>query len=189
MRNQAGILLIAATALLPACDAITAPVPDPAFNMGASRVVASTNGGGHYLLSGVLDIKFAFGAVAHADGSAAGQFRQSVILNGLLIEFHGKVTCVTFDAVNGRAWIGGVITANMSEDPAWQGGIFAVGKDVWFRVLDGGEGANAVDRSTFLGFEGGGGIITSAEYCAAQIWPAGDARTHPVTSGNIQVRS
>jgi hypothetical protein len=58
---------------------------------------------------------------------------------------------------------------------------------VWFRVLDGGEGHGAIDRTTFLGFEGGGGTITSAEYCAARIWPVANARTHAVIQGNIQV--
>ena len=57
-----------------------------------------------------------------------------------------------------------------------------------FRVLDSGEGKNASpDRTTFVGFKGGGGINTSPEYCAARIWPAGDARTWAVT-GNVQVR-
>ncbi len=56
--------------------------------------------------------------------------------------------------------------------------------------MDYGEGENATqpDRSTFVGFEGNAGIITSAEYCEEQIWPAGDERTNPVTEGDIQVR-
>ncbi len=156
--------------------------------MGGNRVVASATGGGHYLLSGVLDVKFSFSAVAHPDGTASGQFRQSLDNGGLLIDFHARVTCLSVDPVNGRAWIGGVVTANRSEDPGFQGGIFDVGRDVWFRILDDGEGHHAVDRTTFLGFTGGGGIMTSEEYCAARIWPADNARTHPVTSGNIQVR-
>ena len=64
-----------------------------------------------------------------------------------------------------------------------------VGDDIWFRVVDYGEGQDAqADRSTFVGFEGNAGIITSREYCDAQIWPEGDARTGPVTDGDIQVR-
>jgi hypothetical protein len=45
-----------------------------------------------------------------------------------------------------------------------------------------------MDRTTFMGFEGGGGIITSEEYCDLQIWPDENARTSPVTQGDIQVR-
>jgi membrane dipeptidase len=46
------------------------------------------------------------------------------------------------------------------------------------------------DRTTFVGFEGGGGIQTSAEYCAAQIWPNNppNDRTSPLSAGNIQIR-
>jgi hypothetical protein len=181
-------LLVTVLISVPACDSATAPPPqDPAFGVGGG-VVASASGGGHYLLSEVLDIKFSFGAVARGDGAAAGQFRQSLTLDGLLVDFHGRVTCLSVDPANARAWIGGVVTRNRSTHPDFQGEIFAVGRDVWFRVLDDGEGGGAVDRTTFLGFEGGGGIITSAEYCETRIWPDDNARTHPVTGGNIQVR-
>ena len=62
------------------------------------------------------------------------------------------------------------------------------GRDVWFRVLDSGEGQSEPDRTTFLGFEGDADIITSQEYCDLAIWPDDNARTSPVTEGNIQVR-
>jgi hypothetical protein len=61
-----------------------------------------------------------------------------------------------------------------------------VGKDAWFRVLDS-EGAEP-DRSTFLGFERGGGITTSAEYCEKQIWPEDNARTWPVEQGGLAIQ-
>ena len=57
------------------------------------------------------------------------------------------------------------------------------GRDIRFRVLDEPGG----DRSTFVGFEGSAGFMTSAEYCAGQPWPAGNARTWPVVSGGITV--
>jgi len=85
------------------------------------------------------------------------------------------------DPVNHRAWIGGVLTQSNDPDP-----VALVGKDAWFRVLD--SSGNDVDRSTFLGFEGGGGIITSAEYCEKQIWPDDNARTWPVEQGNIVIQ-
>jgi hypothetical protein len=59
---------------------------------------------------------------------------------------------------------------------------------VWFRVVDNGEGQGAVDRTTVFGFEGGGGIATSEDYCAMQLWTANDANTWAVVNGNIQVR-
>ena len=49
-----------------------------------------------------------------------------------------------------------------------------------------GRAASELDRSTFLGFEGSAGIITSEEYCAVKLWAAGNARTWPV-SGNIEI--
>jgi hypothetical protein len=95
---------------------------------------------------------------------------------------------VAVDAGEGRAWIGGVVTQNNSTHPNFTTEIHDVGRDIWFRVLDSGEGSSeAPDRATFVGFEGGGGIITSQEYCEAQIWPAGNARTVGQASGNIQV--
>lgn len=151
-------------------------------------VIASTTGGGHYLIGDSLDVKFSFGATQKADGSAHGQFRQSVELGGQLIEFHGKVTCISVDSVNRRAWIGGIVTRNNSVHPAFTTDIHEPGKDVWFRVLDSGEGQSDADRSTFLGFEGAAGIITSREYCDAQIWPDDNDRTSPVIEGNIQVQ-
>jgi hypothetical protein len=39
------------------------------------------------------------------------------------------------------------------------------------------------DRSTTMGFVGA--IESSEAYCAMRIWPEGNARTHPVTSGQI----
>ena len=155
--------------------------------LGVGPVVASAAGGGGYLI-GDLQVSFSFNAVGHADGSATGRFFHSVELGGQLIEFEGRVTCVTVDAENHRAWIGGVVTANNSEHPDFLTDIHEVGDDIWFRVLDNGEGADApVDRSTFVGFEGAADIITSAEYCAEQPWPADDARTNPLNFGNLKV--
>ena len=152
-------------------------------------VVASATGGGHYSISGVIDVKFSLSANQKADGSANGQFRQSLVFQGLPIDFHGEVICVTVDSANGRAWIGAVITQNNSEHPSFTTERTQPGKDIWFRVLDSGQGSGAeADRTTFLGFEGDGGVITSLEYCDLAIWPDDNARTSPVTEGNIQVR-
>ena len=63
------------------------------------------------------------------------------------------------------------------------------GEDVWFRLVDYGEGSAApADRKTFMGFENTPGIPTSEVYCQLQIWPADDARTWPVTEWNVQVK-
>ena len=165
------------------------PIADIQAGDGNQGVAATATGGGHFLVSGALDVAFSFSALQKNDGTANGQFRFSVELGGLPIDFHGEVICLTVDSANGRAWIGGVVTQNNSEHPSFIEEIHQPGRDVWFRVLDNGEGEDAdMDRSTFLGFEGGGGIITSEEYCEAAIWPDDNARTSPVTQGNIRVR-
>jgi hypothetical protein len=110
------------------------------------------------------------------------------VFQGFAIDFEGDVTCVTFDPANHRAWIGGVITANRSTHPSYTTARTQVGHDIWFRVVDYGEGSGApADRASFVGFEGDLEIPTSAAYCALQPWSPDDARTWAVTEGNIQV--
>ena len=145
-------------------------------------VSAAANGGGHFLFSGFLDVQFGFSAVAKDDGSAQGSFHQSYTLEGLTTSYWGTVTCLSVDTVNHRAWIGGVLTKVESDD----GGARLVGEDVWFRVLDSGEGQDTADRSTVFGFTPL--FESSAAYCAGRPWPADNARTWPVIAGNIDVR-
>lgn len=151
-------------------------------------IVASATGSGTYLLLGTSLAEFEVSAVQHANGSAAGTLRHRVGLGGLLIEFEGDVTCVTMDPVNHRAWIGGVITLNNSTHPSFTTPRTQVGHDIWFRVVDYGEGSAApADRTSFTGFEGDLGIPTSAAYCALQPWADLDARTWAFVEGNVQV--
>lgn len=191
MRTRPWFTAVVAIGWLAACG-------DSALDPGvlanaAGGVTARATGGGHF--DAGVDVVFSFGVVQTGPGDAAqGQMRFSTVLGGLAIEFHGRATCLAVDPVNNRAWIGGVVTQNNSEHPAFTGDIHEPGRDIWFRVVDYGEGAGAsqVDRTTFVGFQGSAGIITSAEYCEAQIWPGPpddepDARTGPVTQGGIQV--
>lgn len=171
----------------PAGPASSGPV---SASHAGSGVLATLTGGGQ-MRGGGLFIKFSMSDVQKsADGSASGRFRFSVVFQGELVEFHGRTTCLTVDAEHDRAWVGGVITRNNSTHPFFTQDVHDPGRDIWFRAVDYGEGADAsqVDRATFVGFEGSAGIITSREYCDARIWPAGDARTRPVTQGDIQVR-
>lgn len=167
------------------------PIAEAQVADGGAGVVASATGGGHYVIGFVgdpLDVKFSMSANQRDDGSASGHFRHEVIFGGLLVDFSGVVSCVSVDSEAGRAWIGGIVTKNRSEHPAFTEERHEPGRDIWFRVLDSGEGQAEPDRSTFTGFEGDAGIITSQEYCDLQIWPDDNARTSPVTQGDIQVR-
>jgi hypothetical protein len=154
----------------------------PASAAGANGPSRAT-GGGSFLFIGVtpnIPMQFSFASVAHGDGSASGSFHHFYEDGGFTYEFWGTVTCVTFatvDAQNRRAWVGGVLTKVSSTDP--EVGLFA-GDEAWFRVLDSTDG----DRSTAMGFAG---FESSEAYCAIQIWPDDNARTHPVTEGEIKV--
>jgi hypothetical protein len=148
-------------------------------------VVRAASGGGHFLFSGFLDVQFGFSAVAKADGTAQGSFHQSYTLEGLTTTYWGTVTCLSVDTATQRAWIGGVLTKVDSDDP----GAREVGEEVWFRVVDYDDdepGDDPADRSTVFGFTPL--FESSAAYCAGRPWPADDARTWPVISGNISVR-
>ena len=185
--------LTLAAASIVGCDSATAPSATlhPQAAAGLSNgIVVSATGGGEIDLStaAVGNAKFSFSALQNGDGTASGQFRSVRETPAGLFDVQGEVTCVSVDAANHRAWIGGKVTKNNSTNPAFLTAIHEVGDDVWFRVVDNGEGAAAAaDRSSTYGFEGAAGFITSAAYCAGQPWPADDARTFPLSAGNIQV--
>lgn len=186
---------VIALAVLVGCDSATATrdplrATDQSGIAAMNGTVGSTSGGGKAQLPpGFSALSFSFTAGLKSDGRATGQFRQFYESEGLTVDFAGEVTCVSFDPVTNRAWIGGVVTRNSSTEPAVRQPQHDVGRDVWFRVVDNGEAQSPDDRTTVFGFEPGpGGIITSAEYCERQLWTANDANTWAVTEGNIQVR-
>ena len=164
----APILLLACAA----CSSASEPSPivaTTAANLSSGiGVEIHTMGAGVVDLSsaGTADADFQFVAKRTSDGTVLGHFRQSRMRGTLVVDFEGRVTCVTTDqAFPGRARIGGVITENNSTDPLFQTVNHAVGADAWFRVQDGGHGAAAVDASTTIGFKPTL-VNTSAEYCA-----------------------
>lgn len=180
--------------LVAACDTEEGPEPTGIeISQNAAGVSATATGGGEFFIPilGGLPGELAFStAQLDPSGAAEGQMRITLEILGEHLEFHGRATCLAVDGENGRAWIGGVITRNASTHPDWMTEIHEPGRDIWFRVVDYGEGGNAEqpDRTTFVGFEGAAGIITSEEYCEAQIWPDDDARTWEITNGDLQVR-
>lgn len=194
-------LAVALAACSEAPDDAGPLAPDIPVAFAGAGPIAHGTGGGEYVLplAGIdLPGTFAFSAMQFANGRAQGHLRYTLEVFGLAglglddghVEFHGEVTCVTHDPANNRLWVGGVVTQNRSTQPLFRDDATTqVGKDIWFRVVDYGEGAVAdqPDRTTFTGFEGGAGIITSEEYCETQPWPDDDARTNAVVSGNIQV--
>lgn len=188
MTPACGLLAVCACVSLTACGNTT-PTNPLHVRADAVRLTAlGASGGGYYNLAG-LPVQFAFTATQNPQDDVSGQFHVFVDEGGgLTIDVSGDVICMSEDPVNHHAWIGALVSANRSTDPDFQTDVNQPGDDVWFRVLDGGKGPGAVDRTTFIGFKGAAGIQTSLQYCAAQLWPDNNARTWPVTSGNISVR-
>ena len=184
--------------LLAACDEapeVIGPAPAPlALTAHASGATARASGGGHFFgqfFFGV-PVQFAFTAIQRdpATGAADGRYHFSSTVDGLAIEIHGRITCMTVDPDNpGRAWMGGVITKNESAHPLYTGPTSQVGRDSWFRVVDYGEGVNAsqADRASLVFVEPTGGFASARAFCDARLWFPEDRITNPLLSGNIQV--
>ena len=185
-RSKIVLLLVAASA----CTQGDAPVDltGPSFHVTEAQPAGSVVGDAEYIipLSGG-EVVPAFITVdgRQTDGEIAeGTFVAKALFRGEQIIFHGEFTCLAIDGDAGRAWIGGVITSNQSEAQPWATGeIYEPGKDIWFRSLDSGD----ENRTTFVGFEGGAGIITSQEYCDTRPWPDDNARTNALTVGGISI--
>ena len=148
----------------------------------SSPVVARVMGSGHVMrnLTGEDELTtFSYNAVARADGTAHGEYEYHFRAADFFI--HGTVTCAS---VSGNAgWVGGVIDSIVSGDPADQS---LVGTEIWWRVVDNGEGAGqAADLTTSLLFAVPGLPITAESWCRNQ-----DVRgvLRDVLNGNIQVR-
>jgi hypothetical protein len=156
---------------------------------GGAEGKGSARGRGLYELAGTSGVHFSFNAVQNEDGTASGHFRQVTALATGTVDVEGKVTCLAIDPQFGRAWIGGVVKRNASTDPSYATDpTTQPGQDVWFRAVDFDPATGtAEDRSTFLGFAGSAGFLTSAAYCAGRPWPPDNARTHLVTKGRIEV--
>ena len=184
--NRAPVVL--AVVLLAACDSAVGPT------RAIDLRISETNGAAdNYLAFGLANAELPAGfglatlefhAVHNSNGSAHGSFRMTRSRNGLTSDIEGAVTCLSIDAANNRAWIGGVVTANNSTDPNQQLEIHQPGRDVWFRVVDGGK--DGIDRTTILGFQGA--IVSSLQYCTDRPWTAGDVNTFPVVAGDIKVK-
>lgn len=190
------LLGLVGVGLLTSCTEATNPVsPDATeFEISADHTngLFKVKGGGKYFIpfgDGALESRFRMNIrQISADGSARGRFRHRVDFNGELIDFTGVTTCMIVEEETGRAWVGGVVHKNRSVAEPWASGdIYKPGKDIWFRVLDAGKNKNREDRTTFTGFEGSGDIITSQEYCDAQIWPDDNARTQQIVNGGVRL--
>lgn len=181
--------------ILAACTEPSAPPADITSDVGSAPSFQSVPSGVKLAGIGQLSVtapapaigiaKFEFFIKRLGNDPLTGKFHMVRPRAGFIVDFTGEVTCIAVDPVNRRAWIGGVVTANNSNDPNHSLAIHQPGRDVWFRIHDG-VGVDA-DRSSVLGFEGAAGIITSADYCAARLWTDGNVNAFEVTRGDIQI--
>jgi hypothetical protein len=197
----ATVLSIFLILLAGGCDSVpevTGPEapPEPAFDMSNGGPTAIASGGGRFFDSWFLGSEWQFAFTAQQrepSGAADGRFRFVASFGGDAIELHGRVTCMMADPATNRAWIGGVITLNRSEQPFFRDDpLFRVGEPQWFRVVDNGEGSTAdePDRTTRLFWRGSGGFQDEWAFCASGFWPVVDGVerfTDPLIQGNIQV--
>ena len=181
-RVSTGMLAAMALACGPtAPDGARSGLESNGQDLSKTGIEEKVTGEGQFVHPVFGTVTFSFSAKRDRDGLVSGRLYQNQ--HDLGFEYGGAVTCFAVDEVNHRAWIGGVLTSSNDPDPVTE-----VGDDVWFRVLDLGKGSTEPDRSTFFGFDQGiPPFDTSENYCAAQPWPDGNARTWPVVTGNIKI--
>jgi hypothetical protein len=178
---------LAMIAMLSACGDARTPTgaftPDVDASMNASSAItAKVTGSGHVFRdvgNGEELSTFSYSAIGRADGSASGEYQYN--FRALDFSIHGTVTCVS--VLGNQGWVGGVIDGITSADPADQA---LVGTEVWWRVVDNGQGSNdAADRTTSLLFALPTSPTTSASWCNDRA-PRGLLRD--IVHGNIQVQ-
>ncbi len=175
--------------LVTACDKTPDPPMAPSLQLSGNSNTSLVTGDYVANIGAAAPIYGAYNLDGRTDknGMSSGAFTFFAPTSTGTIDFAGRVTCLYVDDVLKRVWIGAVITRNSSTRAAYDATqeIHQVGHDVWFRVADRSPGGSGdPDRTTFLGFEGSGGIATSAEYCALHLWGNDGVG---ITSGNLTV--
>lgn len=105
---------------------------------------------------------FFFDSERKADGTTTGSYFYNFQAAGFSVQ--GPVTCIS--TAGNQAWIGGVVESIDSPAPEDQE---LVGRDIWWRSIDNGQGDNAaLDITTGLGFAFPGSTITAESWCRDQ---------------------
>ena len=159
-----GALLLGVAA---ACAQPTAPAAghtDQRLTVAAAAggVSQSVAGGGQFVHPDFGTVTFAFTAQRLSDGRVVGRFQQHQPAFG--VTYKGDVTCFAVDAVNHRAWIGGVLTQSNDPDP-----VALAGKDAWFRVLDP-EGGGSIGAPSWAS-RAAAASSPRRSTASRQIWP------------------
>lgn len=122
MRRVVALLALSVLPLSAGCraDMADGPAgPERAASVHSSGIVASATGSGHQQRADGSLRKFTISAVAHADGTASGQydlmvgpldFLKADGISPPVLRLHGTVTCLT--VVGSSAFIGATVDAN-----------------------------------------------------------------------------
>jgi hypothetical protein len=131
----------------------------------------SANGQGFVVPTGVTEEQqFSFHANTDKSGAVSGSWES--YSPGQNTRTHGDITCLTILPDGKTAVMSGVVTQINADNPFG----LTVGTPVWFKVQDGGEGANAdADKFTDYYF----GLTGCVDYGGA---------LRPTLNGNIQVK-
>ncbi|HEX9973969.1 MAG TPA: hypothetical protein VGD14_18000 [bacterium] len=166
--------------LLVACDRLS-DNPVESILPNQSEVVAiekpgtdgpSANGQAQMIFMGEKQT-FAFHAREFKDGTVEGSFETKNLAYPL--RMHGSINCLN---VSGKVAImsGTIIQVTMSD---WD---FLVGWDIWFKVVDNGEGQNEPDEWSDLYL-----FYDLADCNSPQPYPF-EAGLIPIEAGNVQVK-
>jgi hypothetical protein len=181
MRHRVTALL-AASVLVACADAPEATLTGVDFEPLASNTAAGPSASGHWeleLFPGTTG-KYSFNVRQHADGSVTGEFQLMENFDGRIERVHGTLTCLTILPDGRTAHAGGVIDHSTYSDDELPG------RGVILRVVDNGEGRNAVDTASDIvyGFINPDFPQAFCDLGTAVYNPA----SLPVERGNIQVR-
>jgi hypothetical protein len=105
---------------------------------------------------------FSFEGERRADGTTTGSYFYNFQAAGFSVQ--GPITCISTDG--NQAWVGGVVGSIDSPDPEDQQ---LVGRDMWWRSIDNGQGDHAtLDITSGIGFAFPGSTITAESWCQDQ---------------------
>src|SRR5688500_19755501 len=111
--SRLSLSALAAVAAVAACETAQPAGPEhaPVF-ASQQQVVGQVNG------EGVIDVgvpmSFTMTALLRADGTGSGEAFHHALLGEFVIAFRTRVTCLSLDPVNNRAWIAGGSTGTHS---------------------------------------------------------------------------
>ena len=164
MRRAHRMVVLALAGAAAACSGAEPAFAPEQVSLAVAAGPLRLTGSGHFtrILAETALTTFSFSAIRNPNGTATGRYQYDFRAAGFAI--HGSVTCLT--TAGNQAWIGGTVDQVISDDPALQAELLGV--DMWWRSKDLGEGVEASDSTTGLGFKFATTTITAESWCRDQ---------------------